>query len=69
MFFFSLFNKFGQVFLIMSKPMFFEKIISGGQTGVEQGALDAALELSFPCGGWCPKGRKSENPGQEPRQT
>jgi len=45
----------------MSEPRFFEKIISGGQTGVEQGALDAALEFSFPCGGWCPKGRKSEN--------
>jgi hypothetical protein len=38
----------------------FEKIISGGQTGADQGALDAALELNRPCGGWCPKGRKSE---------
>jgi hypothetical protein len=45
----------------MSEPRFFEKIISGGQTGVDQGALDAALELSFPCGGWCPRERKSEN--------
>jgi hypothetical protein len=38
-----------------------EKIISGGQTGVDRGALDAALEASFPCGGWCPKGRKAED--------
>ncbi len=38
----------------------FEKIISGGQTGADQGALDAALELGHPCGGWCPKDRKSE---------
>ena len=38
----------------------FEKIISGGQTGADQGALDAALELNHPSGGWCPKGRKSE---------
>jgi hypothetical protein len=38
----------------------FEKIISCGQTGADQGALDAALELNHPCGGWCPKGRKSE---------
>ncbi len=38
----------------------FEKIISGGQTGADQGALDAGLELNHPCGGWCPKCRKSE---------
>jgi hypothetical protein len=38
-----------------------EKIISGGQTGVDRAALDIALELGIPCGGWCPKGRKSED--------
>lgn len=38
-----------------------EKIISGGQTGVDRAALDVALELSIPCGGWCPKGRKAED--------
>jgi hypothetical protein len=38
----------------------FEKIVSGGQTGADQGALDAALALNHPCGGWCPKGRLSE---------
>ncbi|MBA3652380.1 MAG: hypothetical protein H0W66_13095, partial [Chthoniobacterales bacterium] len=27
------------------------KIISGGQTGVDRAALDAALALSVPCGG------------------
>ncbi|WP_456448077.1 putative molybdenum carrier protein [Thiolapillus sp.] len=36
-----------------------EKIVSGGQTGVDRGALDAALELGLPCGGWCPKGRRA----------
>lgn len=36
-------------------------IVSGGQTGVDQGALDAALELGFACGGWCPAGRRAEN--------
>lgn len=38
-----------------------ESIISGGQTGVDRAALDAALEGKFPCGGWCPKGRKAED--------
>lgn len=36
------------------------KIISGGQTGVDRAALDAAIELGIACGGWCPKGRASE---------
>ena len=37
------------------------RIISGGQTGVDRAALDAALEYNFPCGGWCPKGRLAED--------
>lgn len=37
------------------------KIISGGQTGVDRAALDAALELGLPCGGWCPRGRRAED--------
>lgn len=36
-------------------------VISGGQTGVDRAALDVALELGLPCGGWCPKGRKAED--------
>jgi len=36
-------------------------IISGGQTGVDRGALDAAIELGLPHGGWCPAGRKAED--------
>jgi hypothetical protein len=39
----------------------FLKIISGGQTGVDRGALDAALALGFSCGGWCPAGRLAED--------
>jgi hypothetical protein len=39
----------------------FTKIISGGQTGVDRAALDVALELSIPCGGWCPSGRRAED--------
>jgi hypothetical protein len=38
-----------------------DKIISGGQTGVDQAALDAAINLGIPHGGWVPKGRKTEN--------
>jgi len=28
---------------------------------VDRGALDAALEHRFPCGGWCPPGRLAED--------
>lgn len=37
------------------------KIVSGGQTGVDRAALDVALELGLPCGGWCPLGRRAED--------
>jgi len=47
-----------QAKLLPSCPM---KIVSGGQTGVDRAALDAALELGIPCGGWCPRGRRSED--------
>ena len=36
------------------------KVVSGGQTGVDRGALMAALDRGVPCGGWCPEGRKAE---------
>jgi len=37
-----------------------EKIISGGQTGADQGALDIAIQLGIDHGGWIPRGRKTE---------
>lgn len=39
------------------------KVVSGGQTGVDQAALDAALELKIDHGGWCPKNRRWEKDG------
>ncbi|HEA67883.1 MAG TPA: hypothetical protein ENI07_13830 [Desulfobacterales bacterium] len=38
-----------------------KKIISGGQTGADQAALDAAIKLDIPHGGWIPKGRITED--------
>ncbi len=36
------------------------KIVSGGQTGADQGALSACMQAGFPYGGWIPKGRRTE---------
>jgi hypothetical protein len=36
------------------------KVISGGQTGADRAALDAAMACGIPHGGWCPLGRLSE---------
>ena len=33
------------------------KIVSGGQTGVDRAALDAAMAAGLAAGGWCPRGR------------
>lgn len=38
-----------------------EKIISGGQTGVDRAALDAAMAAGVDVGGWCPPGREAED--------
>jgi hypothetical protein len=38
-----------------------QKIVSGGQTGVDRAALDAALAHDVSAGGWCPKGRRAED--------
>lgn len=38
-----------------------KKIVSGGQTGVDRAALDAACEIGIEIGGWCPKGRIAED--------
>ena len=38
-----------------------ERIISGGQSGVDRAALDAAIATGIKHGGWCPKGRRAED--------
>ena len=42
-------------------PAMLRKIISGGQSGVDRAALDAALAAGLELGGWCPKGRRAED--------
>lgn len=37
------------------------RIVSGGQTGVDRAALDVAIALGIPHGGWCPLGRIAED--------
>jgi hypothetical protein len=37
------------------------KIVSGGQTGADRAALDAAIEANFRTGGWVPAGRFAED--------
>ncbi len=37
-----------------------KQLISGGQTGADRAALDLAIALNIPYGGWLPKGRKTE---------
>lgn len=36
------------------------KVISGGQTGVDQAVLRAAIDCGLAIGGWCPPGRGCE---------
>jgi len=43
------------------------RILSGGQTGVDRAALDAAIALGIEHGGWCPAGRRAEDGPIDPR--
>ncbi len=37
------------------------RIVSGGQTGVDRAALDAAMAAGIETAGWCPRDRRSED--------
>ncbi|MEZ6059191.1 MAG: putative molybdenum carrier protein [Planctomycetaceae bacterium] len=43
------------------KPVAVSRVISGGQTGVDRAALDAAIAAEIDIGGWCPRGRRAED--------
>ena len=49
---------------ITTKPIL-EKVISGGQTGVDQAGLVASRENDIPTSGWVPKGYKTLNGCEE----
>ncbi|MGH8581182.1 MAG: putative molybdenum carrier protein [Gammaproteobacteria bacterium] len=38
-----------------------ERVLSGGQTGVDRAALDAARAAKIAIGGWCSRGRRAED--------
>jgi len=42
------------------------RLISGGQSGVDRAALDVALALGIPYGGWCPSGGWAEDCPEPP---
>ncbi len=47
----------------------FDKLISGGQIGVDRAALEVGLALGLPVGGRCPPGRRAEDgriPARDP---
>jgi hypothetical protein len=37
------------------------RVVSGGQTGVDRAALEAARRAGVPIGGWCPAGGEAED--------
>ena len=37
------------------------RVVSGGQSGADRAGLDWALSRQVAHGGWCPKGRRSED--------
>lgn len=42
-------------------PPRIDRLVSGGQTGADRAALDAAIAHGLPYGGWCPAGGWAED--------
>jgi hypothetical protein len=42
------------------------RVVSGGQTGADRAALDAATAAGLPVGGWCPRGGLAEDHPEPP---
>ncbi|MEQ6903070.1 putative molybdenum carrier protein [Nocardioides sp. YIM 152588] len=42
------------------------RVVSGGQTGADRAALDAAIAAGLPYGGWCPAGGWAEDLTEPP---
>lgn len=42
------------------------RVVCGGQTGVDRAALDVAVALGIPYGGWCPRGGWAEDMPEPP---
>jgi hypothetical protein len=45
---------------MVGRDIMLERVISGGQTGVDQAAWRAARRAGIPTGGWMPKGYRTE---------
>lgn len=60
-------HEFGEAVEFAPPRVVVEKIVSGGQTGVDRAALDAAAALGIAGGGWCPKDRRAEDGAIPPR--
>lgn len=48
-------------------PHRIRRLVSGGQTGADRAALDAALAVGIEVGGWVPRGRRAEDGAIAPR--
>ena len=46
---------------VMSTSPAVRRLVSGGQTGADRAALDVAIRLGIPYGGWCPRGGRAED--------
>jgi hypothetical protein len=46
---------------VMSTSNAVRQLVSGGQSGADRAALDVALRLGIPYGGWCPRGGRAED--------